>query len=128
MRKFGLEASQFPKDTEFVNHRENFFVRNREALIPALILITALNVIICWVCFDNYRRRKLLLEEVFNICSRRTTPNSLFVVHGICYSKAMKNLWKQLQNDERVGITFDLYDVGLLFFDTTKIKQHYGFF
>ena len=24
MRKFGLEASQFPKDTEFVNHRESF--------------------------------------------------------------------------------------------------------
>lgn len=62
MRKFGLEASQFPKDTEFVNHREGFFARNREALIPALILIAALNVIICWVCFDNYRRRKLLQE------------------------------------------------------------------
>ena len=53
MRKFGLEASQFPKDTEFVNHREGFFARNREALIPAFILIAALNVIICWVCFDN---------------------------------------------------------------------------
>ena len=73
----------------------------------------------------NDYRNPALLEEVFNICSRRTTPNSLFVVHGICYSKAMKNLWKQLQNDERVGITFDLYDAGLLFFDTTKIKQHY---
>ena len=52
----------------------------------------------------NDYRNPALLEEVFNICSRRTTPNSLFVVHGICYSKAMKNLWKQLQNDERVGI------------------------
>ena len=62
MRKFGLEASQFPKDTEFVNHREGFFARNREALIPGLILIAALDVIICWVCFDNYRRRKLLQE------------------------------------------------------------------
>lgn len=71
----------------------------------------------------NDYRNPALLEEVFNICSRRTTPNSLFVVHGICYSKAMKNLWKQLQNDERVGITFDLYDAGLLFFDTTKINS-----
>jgi len=40
----------------------------------------------------NDYRNPALLEEVFNICSRRTTPNSLFVVHGICYSKAMKNL------------------------------------
>lgn len=38
----------------------------------------------------NDYRNPALLEEVFNICSRRTTPNSLFVVHGICYSKAMK--------------------------------------
>ena len=37
----------------------------------------------------------------------------------------MRTLWHELQNDERVGITFDLYDVGLLFFDKTKIKHHY---
>ena len=56
---------------------------------------------------------------------RITTPKSVFVVHGICYSKEMKTLWKKWQADERVGITFDLYDVGLLFFDKTKIKQQY---
>ena len=66
-----------------------------------------------------------LLEEVFRVCVHRTTPKSVFVVHGICYSKEMKALWKKLQADERVGITFDLYDVGLLFFDKTKIKQQY---
>lgn len=37
----------------------------------------------------------------------------------------MKNLWERLKADDRVGITFDLYDVGILFFDKTKIKQHY---
>lgn len=71
----------------------------------------------------NDYRNPALLEEVFNICSRRTTPNSLFVVHGICYSKAMKNLWKQLQNDERVGITFDLYDAGLLFLIQQRLNS-----
>lgn len=71
----------------------------------------------------NDYRNPALLEEVFNICSRRTTSNSLFVVHGICYSKAMKNLWKQLQNDERVGITFDLYDAGLLFLIQQRLNS-----
>lgn len=66
-----------------------------------------------------------LIEETFRICVRRTTSNSVFVIRGICYSKAMKILWKRLQTDERVGITFDLYDLGLLFFDKTKIKQDY---
>ena len=65
------------------------------------------------------------LKEVFRVCAHRATPKSVFVVHGICYSKEMKALWKKWQADERVGITFDLYDVGLLFFDKTKIKQQY---
>lgn len=73
----------------------------------------------------NDYRKPDLMEDTFRICARRTTPNSVFVIHGICYSKAMKALWRRLQTDERVGITFDLYDVGLLFFDKTKIKQDY---
>ena len=73
----------------------------------------------------NDYRNPDLLEEAFRVCAHRTTPKSVFVVHGICYSKEMKALWKKLQADERVGITFDLYDVGLLFFDKTKIKQQY---
>ena len=73
---------------------------------------------------NDYRNPELL-EKVFDICVRRTTLKRVFVVHGICYSKEMKALWKRLQEDERVGITFDLYDLGLLFFDKTKIKQHY---
>ncbi len=66
-----------------------------------------------------------LVAEAFEVCVRRSTSQSLFVVEGIGYTKAMKALWKKLQADERVGITFDLYDVGILFFDKTKIKQHY---
>lgn len=50
---------------------------------------------------------------------------SVCVIEGIHQSKAMKNLWKKLCMESSVGITFDLYDVGILFFDTKKIKQHY---
>lgn len=66
-----------------------------------------------------------LIRDVFQVCVQRATPQSMFVVYGITYSRQMKTLWQELQKDERVGITFDLYDVGLLFFDKTKIKQHY---
>lgn len=65
------------------------------------------------------------VEEVFRICAARSTQQSVFVIGGIHYSGAMKQLWKRLKTDDKVGITFDLYDVGILFFDKTKIKQHY---
>ena len=67
----------------------------------------------------------VLVEDVFRICLARVVQQSVFVIRGIHYSKAMKNLWERLKADDRVGITFDLYDVGILFFDKTKIKQHY---
>ncbi|MDR0937823.1 MAG: hypothetical protein LBN29_00485 [Mediterranea sp.] len=66
-----------------------------------------------------------MLEEAFNVCARRATPNSLFVVRGIGYTGPMKQLWRRLADDTRVGVTFDLFDVGLLFFDRSKIKQSY---
>ncbi|WP_294627948.1 hypothetical protein [uncultured Bacteroides sp.] len=82
------------------------------------------HVPIDFLYLNDYRHPELL-EDIFGACVRRVTRQSVFVVHGICYSKEMKAFWKRLQEDERVGITFDLYDLGLLFFDKTKIKQHY---
>lgn len=73
----------------------------------------------------HHYKQPTFIEDVFRICAARATSQSIFVVHGIHYSRPMKALWKRLQNDDRIGITFDLYDLGILFFDTSKIKQHY---
>lgn len=65
------------------------------------------------------------VEEVFRICAARVTGKSVFVIEGIHYTSRMRALWKQMKEDERAGITFDLYDLGIIFFDKTKIKQDY---
>lgn len=72
----------------------------------------------------DYRHPEFM-EEVFRICVARTCEKSVFVIEGIRYTSQMKALWKRMQQDEHVGITFDLYDLGILFFDKTKIKQNY---
>ena len=47
------------------------------------------------------------------------------VIEGIYDSQAKREWWKQIVADERTGVTFDLYDVGFVFFDHSKNKQHY---
>lgn len=71
------------------------------------------------------RRRPELLRQVFEVCVRRTRAESVFVVRDIHASRQMKRLWSAMKQDARTGITFDLYDVGILFFDRTKNKQDY---
>ncbi|MDR0893867.1 MAG: hypothetical protein LBN06_00990 [Prevotellaceae bacterium] len=65
------------------------------------------------------------VESVFNLCADRVSKRSLFVIEGVGYTRAMRRMWKRMQRDERTAVTFDLYDVGLIFFDHSKTKQHY---
>ena len=50
---------------------------------------------------------------------------SMLIIEGIYASKRAKMRWKELVNDERTGVAFDLYDCGIVFFDHTKSKQVY---
>lgn len=72
----------------------------------------------------DYRHPELV-EDIFRICAARTTEKSVFVIEGIRYTSKMFALWKRMKQDDRAGITFDLYDLGIIFFDKTKIKQDY---
>lgn len=65
------------------------------------------------------------LWSVFNQAANAAQPRSLFVIQNIHSSPSMSACWAKMKEDARVGITFDLYDVGILFFDLSKLKQHY---
>lgn len=64
-------------------------------------------------------------REVVARCLDRVDGRSLFVIEGIHRTSDKLAWWKELQEDARTGITFDLYELGLIFFDKTKYKQHY---
>ena len=58
------------------------------------------------------------LSYIYN----KVSPQSVLVVTGI--SKA-KKLWRQIVDDERTGITFDLYYCGIVMFDKKRSKKNY---
>lgn len=58
-------------------------------------------------------------EEIFGLLS----PHSLLVIKNI---RDSVKTWKALSMDDRTGVTFDLYNLGLVFFDKSKTKGSYA--
>lgn len=64
-------------------------------------------------------------EWVFEQCVGHVESDTLFVIEGIHQDKDKSRWWSRIVTDERTCVTFDLYEVGLVFFDRSKNKQHY---
>ena len=66
----------------------------------------------------NYRE---LYEKVLPC----TDDHSMMVIEDIYQGREVKDFWKSVVNDERTGVTFDLFYCGIIFFDTTRYKENY---
>lgn len=62
-----------------------------------------------------------LCEEIVSQAGSRT----VLVIEGIKRNKAARCLWSAVQADVRTGVTFDLFYVGIVFFDKARYKQNY---
>jgi hypothetical protein len=68
---------------------------------------------------------KDLSAEQIIPCFSQVNTHSLLVVEDIHFNNHCRQLWQKLQEDQHTGISYDLYYVGLLFFDCSLYKQHY---
>ena len=64
-------------------------------------------------------------KEIFEIAFPYLHDESCVVVGDIYASAEREAWWKALISDERVRISFDLYDIGLLRFEKKRFKQNY---
>lgn len=55
----------------------------------------------------------------------RSDENTVLIVEGIAKNRSSKMFWKMIVADSRTGVTFDLYDCGLVFFDKKRFKENY---
>ena len=53
------------------------------------------------------------------------SSSSIIIVDGIHRSREKRNWWQRVKQNPAVVVTFDLYSVGILFFDKNYRKQHY---
>lgn len=55
----------------------------------------------------------------------KVDERSMVIVEGIKRNRQSKAAWRQLASQEKVSVSFDLYYVGILFFDTDRYPQNY---
>lgn len=70
MRKFNLDLSLIPENADVVNHKLPFFERNKEAILPGVIILVLLLFIIGLLFFKNIKqdsRAKSLEEDKENL-------------------------------------------------------------
>lgn len=67
----------------------------------------------------------LYYKAIYEKAVPHMNPGSWMIVGGIHATKNREAWWKQLQQDERTAITYDLYDIGFVFFDKKRYKENY---
>lgn len=65
------------------------------------------------------------LEDWDALVSRPVEGHSVCILPDIHATKAAERAWDRLKSLEAVVVTFDLYDYGLVFYDSSKQRQHY---
>lgn len=63
-------------------------------------------------------------KETFSRLLPWVGNRTCFIIGAPYASKEKEQWWREVIADPRVGVTFDLYDVGLAFFDKKRCKEH----
>lgn len=63
-------------------------------------------------------------KEAFERLLPHTTERTCVIVGSPYATREKKQWWKRVIADERTGVTFDFYDIGLVFFDKKRVKEH----
>ena len=61
----------------------------------------------------------------FSQLVKHCTPNSVLIFDDIHWSAGMEKAWEKMKQHEKVTLTIDIFDAGLVFFRPLHTKQHY---
>lgn len=76
------------------------------------------------VFFDGNHQKEPTLEY-FKQCLDHISQNSFFIFDDIHWSGEMEQTWQEIKKHQRVTLTIDLFQFGLVFFRDMPEKQHF---
>ena len=98
-----------------------FIQGNFDESLPSLL--HSLNKV-DFVFFDG-NHRYLPTINYFEQCLKKAHDKSVFVFDDINYSLEMKQAWKEIKQHPSVVVSIDLFMMGIVFFDTDLMRQHF---
>ncbi len=72
-----------------------------------------------------YIHKPELLEEALPAVLPRLSERALLIANGIYATKSARTVWKSFVADEKVRVSFDLYELGLAYTEARLNKQDY---
>lgn len=120
MQKYGLDMDALPEGTEIVNYQSSFYERNKEAIVPGILLILFLIAVIMVSGVDNIKRRRLMkeLEEARGVMESASQHDFLTGIPN--RSKFMEDLEQTIA--EKKPCTVVMIDID----DFKHINDTYG--
>ncbi|MFL5763530.1 MAG: O-methyltransferase [Bacteroidia bacterium] len=76
------------------------------------------------VFFDGNHRKEPTLRY-FEWCLEKATDTSVFIFDDIYWSPEMTQAWNAIKKHERVTVTLDLFQLGIVFFRKEQVKQDF---
>lgn len=102
-------------DREYKKHGERKFqkllLRVRNSVYPDRVVVV-----------DDIN---MLTDEALNAVVAECGRKGAIIVRSIMSNNDNRQKWETLKSNEKIGITFDLYDFAICFVDREIYKQHY---
>jgi signal transduction histidine kinase/CheY-like chemotaxis protein/ABC-type uncharacterized transport system substrate-binding protein len=96
IQRFGVAESSLPKGSTIINHPATFWSENRQALIPALIIIAVLLLVMAVFAWDGRKRAILQRKLADSQKLYRTAANSADLV-----------VWQYVPSKRQIIMSFD---------------------
>lgn len=75
--------------------------------------------------FIDANHRSSAVLRYFELCLPHVHKNSIVIIDDIYWSDDMELAWQTIKNHPRVTSTIDLFQMGIVFFNTDVNKMHY---
>lgn len=102
------------QSTEFTTAEFSEFLKNNQQPTTNYSLIY----------FDGNHSQKATLEY-FNLLLSTITNDSVWIFDDIHWSKEMEQAWEEIKNHEKVTVTVDTFQWGIVFFRKEQEKEHF---